>query len=324
METDEITKLGNGFEQIDFDSYDDLEILTLSQELARKVKNLNSENQMFESYYKRVTPNQNEEDTTIQQQEDNIEQNKEYRREKKKKGDKQKEQDRPVFLTNDQKAEISTRELEELRDEIQRNKDAWSKVIDNYKAELEEVEIRTAEIKKAVYEFKRDIELQSLNKRTGKVIAERVIRYFEDKIRSKDAIIEKVRLKNVTLKVQKNKLHLQLKQKEEMGEVLHAIDFDQLQIENKQYMAKIEERNAELLKLKMTAGNTIQTLNSYKKKLVVLSSEYDGIFSDINQRNDLLSKLNMESVQATNEKDRSLKLNKYLLKQIDQYKVPEV
>jgi hypothetical protein len=57
---------------------------------------------------------------------------------------------------------------------------------------------------------------------------------------------------------------MQLKQKEEMGEVLHAIDFDQLQIENKQYLSKIEERNTELLKLKLTAGNTIQTLNSYK------------------------------------------------------------
>ena len=79
-----------------------------------------------------------------------------------------------------------------------------------------------------------------------------------------DAIIEKIRLKNVTLKVQKNKLHLQLKQKEEMGEVLHAIDFDQLQIENKQYLLRIEERNTELLKLKMTSGNTVQTLNQYK------------------------------------------------------------
>ena len=80
----------------------------------------------------------------------------------------------------------------------------------------------------------------------------------------KEAIIEKIRLKNATLKVQKNKLHLQLKQKEEMGEVLHAIDFDQLQIENKQYLAKIEERNTELIKLKISAGNTIQTLNSLR------------------------------------------------------------
>lgn len=76
-------------------------------------------------------------------------------------------------------------------------------------------------------------------------------------------------MKNVTLKVQKNKLHQQLKQKEEMGEVLHAIDFDQLQIENKQYLLKIEERNAELLKLKMTAGNTIQILNSHKVTIVI-------------------------------------------------------
>lgn len=49
-----------------------------------------------------------------------------------------------------------------------------------------------------------------------------------------------------------------------MGEVLHAIDFDQLQIENKQYLLKIDERNIELLKLKLTAGNTVQILNSYK------------------------------------------------------------
>lgn len=87
---------------------------------------------------------------------------------------------------------------------------------------------------------------------------------FNSLISLQDAVIEKIRLKNVTLKVQKNKLHQQLKQKEEMGEVLHAIDFDQLQIENKQYLLKIEERNAELLKLKMTAGNTIQILNSHK------------------------------------------------------------
>lgn len=54
-----------------------------------------------------------------------------------------------------------------------------------------------------------------------------------------------------------------------MGEVLHAIDFDQLQIENKQYLAKIEERNSELMRLKLTAGNTIQNLNSYKVSIIL-------------------------------------------------------
>ena len=55
-----------------------------------------------------------------------------------------------------------------------------------------------------------------------------------------------------------------MRQKEEMGEVLHAIDFDQLKIENQQYLAKIEERNSELLKLKLSAGKTNQILNYFK------------------------------------------------------------
>jgi hypothetical protein len=81
------------------------------------------------------------------------------------------------------------------------------------------------------------------------------------------AEIEKLRLKNATIKAQSTKLHNQLKQKEEMGEVLHAIDFDQLKIENAQYLSKIEERNAELLKLKVTAGKALQSLNVCKVRL---------------------------------------------------------
>jgi hypothetical protein len=43
-----------------------------------------------------------------------------------------------------------------------------------------------------------------------------------------------------------------------MGEVLHLVDFDQLKIENQQYMEKIEERNNELLKLKLSTSHTVQ------------------------------------------------------------------
>jgi hypothetical protein len=53
------------------------------------------------------------------------------------------------------------------------------------KAELEEIDIRLSDTKKEQYEFKRDIVQQAVNDRTGNVMAERVVRYFEDKIRSK-------------------------------------------------------------------------------------------------------------------------------------------
>ena len=76
--------------------------------------------------------------------------------------------------------------------------------------------------------------------------------------------MEKLRLKNAALLVQKRKLRLQMFQKEEMGEALHEVDFQQLKIENSQYLERIDERNQDLLRLKLLAGNTLQILNSYK------------------------------------------------------------
>ena len=46
--------------------------------------------------------------------------------------------------------------------------------------------------------------------------------------------------------------------KEDMGEVLHVVDFDQLKIENQQYLERIEERNNELLRLKTMTGKAVQ------------------------------------------------------------------
>ena len=53
----------------------------------------------------------------------------------------------------------------------------------------------------------------------------------------------------------------QLHQKEDMGEVLHVVDFDQLKIENQQYLDRIEERNMELLRLKATTGKAVQVID---------------------------------------------------------------
>jgi len=79
-----------------------------------------------------------------------------------------------------------------------------------------------------------------------------------------DTLVEKLRLKNSTLRVKKRKLQAQLKQKDEAGEVRHEVDFEQLKIENKQFSERFEEKNQELLKLKLSAGNTMQVLNTFK------------------------------------------------------------
>ncbi len=73
-------------------------------------------------------------------------------------------------------------------------------------------------------------------------------------------MVDKLRLNNTTLRNQRAKLMAQHRQKEEMGEVLHEVDFDQLKIENSQFLEIIDGKNKELLRLKLTAGKILQEL----------------------------------------------------------------
>lgn len=200
----------------------------------------------------------------------------------------------PTTLTTDQKYEISIAVHEDLQAEVEKNKKTSEKMIDTLRAVLEETEIRIGELKRDAYEFKRDVVVGAENERTGKIMAERVARYFEEKLKVKDSLIEKLRLKNATLKGQITKVENQLSQKEEVGDALHYIDFHQLQIENKQFIAKIEERNEELLSVKMSTGKTTQTLNDLKKKLYAKTDEAAWLNTENKTKEMTLMKLKQE------------------------------
>lgn len=167
--------------------------------------------------------------------------------------------------------------------QAEESKKRSEKLVDNLRAILEETDLRIAELKKEAYEFKRDIVVGAENMRTGKTVAEKIYRYMEDKLRQKDQVMEKLRLKNATLKAQIAKVGTratttkhsqpgrqavlshpgsgggfgpaagvgvtthgclsvwcvqaehQLNQKEEMGDILHYIDFHQLQVGQPDY-----------------------------------------------------------------------------------------
>merc|ERR1712196_67748 len=178
--------------------------------------------------------------------------------------------------------------------------------------EMEETDVRISEIKKDAYEFKRDIVTGAENFRTGKTIAEKAVRYMEEKLRAKGAMAEKLRLKNMTLKSQIQKMEGQLQQKEDMGEVLHVIDFDQLKIENQQYLEKIEDRNNELLRLKLTTGNTVQVLNSLKHKLHNLTAESEWLKRETTTRKESLAKISDEITRVEQEKEQAARLDRKL------------
>lgn len=70
-----------------------------------------------------------------------------------------------------------------------------------------------AEIRKDAYDFQREILLGGENSRTGKVEAERIERFFEEKERQKKALLEKYRSKKNTLTSQIIKTNNQILKK---------------------------------------------------------------------------------------------------------------
>nr|XP_042133195.1 coiled-coil domain-containing protein 113 isoform X4 [Peromyscus maniculatus bairdii] len=189
---------------------------------------------------------------------------------------------------------------------------------------IEEVDIRWAEVQRAVHDFEKDI-MKTISKKKGSILAtQKVMKYIEDMNRRRDNMKDKLCLKNVSLKVQKKKMLLQLRQKEEVGEALHDVDFQQLKIENAQFLETIEARNQELIQLKLASGNTLQVLNTYKNKLHRAMDIYNNLDKEILQRNELLGKIEKETIQAEEDRAKAHALNNKLRKQLAEFRAPQV
>uniref|UniRef100_A0A7N5P4H6 Cilia- and flagella-associated protein 263 n=1 Tax=Ailuropoda melanoleuca TaxID=9646 RepID=A0A7N5P4H6_AILME len=189
---------------------------------------------------------------------------------------------------------------------------------------IEEAEIRWAEVQKAVHEFKKDI-LKTISKKKGSILAtQKVMKYIEDMNRRRDNMKDKLRLKNVSLKVQRKKMLLQLRQKEEVGEALHDVDFQQLKIENAQFLETIEAKNQELIQLKLASGNTLQVLSAYKSKLHQAMEMSINLDKEILLRNELLEKIEKETLQVEEDRAKAEAVNRKLRKQLAEFRSPQV
>lgn len=192
------------------------------------------------------------------------------------------------------------------------------------KAIIEGIKIRINEMRKETYEFKRDIVIGGENQQTGAIMAEKVIRYYEEKVKQKSALVEKIKLKNAGMKIARAKMDAQVKHREEQGDSLLSIDFHQLQIKNSQFNQKINERNAELLRLKVTTGKTIQVLTAAKQKLADLLLVSRNLKTDISSKREATVKLTEELEQVQSEVKAEQAKNKRFKQQQSNPDMPQV
>ncbi|CAM9317093.1 unnamed protein product [Ectocarpus sp. 12 AP-2014] len=183
------------------------------------------------------------------------------------------------------------------RERLQEQQAEYDTVAIALQTRLDEKEYKSREIADSFREFKREIARTAEHSRTGKAIPKGVISQFEAAEAKKDREIEKVRLKNINLRMMLRKVEGSLRAKEQLAEGLHLIDFEQLKIENQTVNEKIEERNEELLKLRKKNTTTVQILTHTKEKLQfvaaensVTSHQLSILEEDLNQERDHLTR----------------------------------
>jgi hypothetical protein len=190
----------------------------------------------------------------------------------------QKRRDNSEQQRNNEKESMPAHELEKqyndtltnivtMEEKLNNQKSEFDKIAIDLQTRLDEKECKANEIAVAFRDFKREISRGSENSRTGKPMSKKTIEDFEQAEIKKDEEAERVRLKNINLKMTLKKLENNLRAKEQLAEGLHLIDFEQLKIENQTLNEKIEERNEELHKLRKKNTTTVQVLTHIKEKL---------------------------------------------------------
>uniref|UniRef100_H2ZR54 CCDC113/CCDC96 coiled-coil domain-containing protein n=1 Tax=Ciona savignyi TaxID=51511 RepID=H2ZR54_CIOSA len=187
--------------------------------------------------------------------------------------------------------------LEELRQQQTAEQETYNEQLEELKARKAEKHGKVEEEWSKAIEFKRAVAAVAINSRSGRIIPQKDVEVYEANERKKEAEVSQVRLENIKLKNRLKKQEIQLKQKEELAEGLHLIDFEQLKIENQTYNEKIEERNEELLKLRKKITSTVQVLTHLKEKLQfvqaenhVRKSQLAEVEQKVAQKRDILSR----------------------------------
>ncbi|KAM4833530.1 cilia- and flagella-associated protein 263 isoform 3-T3 [Thomomys bottae] len=274
-----------------------IQLCGLVDELSYGNSALKTETEMFEKYYSKLEPGDHRPPrlSDIKISAADLAQFRSRRKSKSR-------MDRLTGLAVDQKLELVQRELEDTKDEIRHMRANAERDLQHHEAIIEEAEIRWTEVQRAVHDFEKDI-LKTVSKKKGSILAtQKVMKYIEEMNRRRDNMKDKLCLKNVSLKVQRKKMLFQLRQKEEVGEALHDVDFQQLKIENSQFVETIEARNQDLIQLKLISGSTLQILNAYKSKLHRALELNVNLDKEVLMRAELLDKIEKETLQAEEEK----------------------
>lgn len=181
--------------------------------------------------------------------------------------------------------------------------------------DLKVIESKMNELKRTAYDFKKQLIDDKQSNQSSSTVTEKVIYYLETMLKQKKSLLTKLNVKVEGIKTSSKKLMNFIKDKSNNDDILSPIDFQQLQIENKQHQNVILTKNKKLLKVKQTSSTLLLRLNKLQDELQLVCSENEVKVKELEKLKSITTKTKVERTIVEEEVSEleklKVELNKY-------------
>nr|CAH7745658.1 unnamed protein product [Callosobruchus chinensis] len=192
------------------------------------------------------------------------------------------------------------------------------------KCELEEFELRENDISDSMALFEYNIVIHAVNPLTQRIPAEKFLNYMSAWLKGSMQNIEKLRLRSSSMRLQYSKVSALLVQTQELRVNVQAVDFDRLEIENKHFQRKIDQKNDHLFQLKKMSAGVNLVITQHRKYMQNQVAHFSKIRDDIKRIDKQSHDIDRDIEQVSKELERAEEHYEHFKRLQKSYRVPDV
>ena len=196
--------------------------------------------------------------------------------------------------------------------------------IEQSKARLQQINIRDKEMDKERAQFLKEIVEESRDERTGKIIGEKLLKWFDDTIKDKETKRETLKLKKDSLVVKIKHTNATIEQKKNVDEKTQQVDYDQKVIEHQNHLEEIAKLSQDLAKLQKASSSVVSRLQAARSLLADEERECARMQQSIEQKQKAINKYNAETRAVEEDHKKLTASNEDIATKKSEYRVPDV
>ncbi|GLV34971.1 uncharacterized protein CBL_09451 [Carabus blaptoides fortunei] len=203
-------------------------------------------------------------------------------------------------------------EMYEFRDQAQIGKDIVKKEIVVLYKERNQLKLELNKILSDMLNREIDVGTKLFDMNTGQIASSKLIEKLVQRQKLKIEQIGKIRFNYIRRKEKNKEVEKKVKALETIGGTLHLMDFEQIRMDNQMTSDKVEEREAELLKLRNRYSNDVMAIAHTREKTAVVENQIADLKEEYLSIEQKLNEIREEINTLSTHRDANRKQTKKL------------